>query len=60
MFGIVVDGENLDSLLMELKGEGTVEGVTMAYDADVVQKIEASGKTSDKYTKLPNITWIEQ
>ena len=45
---------------MELKGEGTVEGVTMAYDADVVQKIEVSGKTSDKYTKLPNITWIEQ
>lgn len=59
MFGIVVDGEILDSLLMEMKGEGTMDGVYMSYDADVVQHIEAKGR-EDK-AKLPkNVTWIEE
>lgn len=61
MFGIVVDGETLDSLLMELKGKGTMEGMTMAYDADVTQEIEAKGRTDAKYTSLPkNVTWVEE
>lgn len=60
-FGIVVDGETVDSLLMNMKGKGTSEGTTIAYDADVKQKIEAKGNTKAKYSSIPqNVTWIEE
>jgi len=58
MFGIVVDGEVVDSLLMEMKGEGSVEGVYLSYDADVVQHIEAAGRT-DKTSLPKNVVWVE-
>ena len=59
-FGIVVKGEVLDSLLMSMNGKGTMDGVTMSYDVDVVEKIEAKGRTEVKYASVPqNVTWIE-
>lgn len=59
-FGIVVDGEILDSLLLEMSGKGNVEGVSMSYDVEVTQKVEAAGRTDSKYTSIPqNVTWVE-
>ena len=60
-FGIVVKGEVLDSLLMSMNGKGTMDGVTMSYDVDVKQQIEAKGRTEAKYASVPqNVTWIEE
>lgn len=60
-FGIVIDGEALDSLIMNMSGKGSMDGVTMSYEADVTQKIEAAGRTDAKYSSIPqNVTWIEE
>ena len=59
--GKYFDGEILDSLLLEMSGKGTAEGVSMSYDVEVTQKVEAAGRTDAKYSSIPqNVTWIEE
>ena len=60
-FGIVVNGTELDSLIMNMKGKGSEDGATISYNADVRQKISAQGNTDAKYSSIPqNVTWVEE